>query len=208
MSVVKKIQDKFRHGLFFKWFCDQLVHVGIEIVPYYWVKENFTTSLPEGMKTEDFKQFNFVELGYDDMPLITMNEGDRIVKLDYLQRKISTPGIKCYALKDAQGQIACFSWFNLNECSSNLRRHPLKPNEAYLFDMYTMKNYRGKNLAVYIRLKCMEVLKNFGKDTFLSISEYFNIPSIKFKQKLNAEFLEFNIRVKVFNKHLYHWRLK
>ena len=113
----------------------------------------------------------------------------------------------CYGLKK-NGDIVGFTWFNLKECQSNLHPTAMKENEAYLFDMYIMKPYRGKNVAVYLRYRCMQVLKTLNKDTLYSISEYFNKPAVQFKKKFNAEFLALYLRVKVFNKYNFRWRLK
>jgi hypothetical protein len=42
-------------------------------------------------------------------------------------------------------------WINFNELSYKSTIIHLKSNEAYLWYMYTVKPYRGKNLAPYLR---------------------------------------------------------
>jgi GNAT superfamily N-acetyltransferase len=199
MSWVEKIRRKMRHGLVLQWLNDQLINLGVETTPFYWIREGVTGTLPNAWNAEDFRDFSFVELGPDDMEQIAQTSGDRFVALEELQQNICTPGVKCFALKH-HGEIACFSWFNLNECSSYLRPIPMKENEAYFYDMYTMRAYRGRNLAPYLRLKAIEYLKTLGKDVFYSITVCFNRPSINFKKKLGAEFLELHLRVMFFRR--------
>ena len=62
------------------------------------------------------------------------------------------------------------------------------------------KPYRGKNLAPYLRYKSYEMLKEMGRDKLYSISEYFNSPAVKFKQKLNAKKLKIILFINLFNK--------
>jgi ribosomal protein S18 acetylase RimI-like enzyme len=74
----------------------------------------------------------------------------------------------------------------------------LKNNEAYLWNMYTKESYRGRNLAPYLRYKSYEMLKEMGRDVIYSISDSFNTPAIKFKEKLNAEEVKHILYVKLF----------
>jgi len=198
MSLLRKAQEKWRHGLVLQWLSDQLTNIGMEITPFYWVKEHYCETLPEGLTEEDFKDFSFEELGPDDMPQVAKLSGGWFVA-EEIQSEVVTPDIKCFALKK-DGEIACFTWFNLRQCSSYLRPVELKDDEAYLYAMYTDKPYRGRSLAPYLRLKAMEVLKSRGKNTFYSISVYFNRSSISFKKRLNAEFLELHLRIMLFKR--------
>jgi hypothetical protein len=199
MFFIAKIREKLRHGLVMQWLSDRLIRIGLEITPFYWVRESADGGLPDGLRAEDFREFSFEELGPDDMEPVLAASSDGFLARGEIQRDIGSPGIKCFALKRF-GEIACFTWFNLNECSSYLRPMPLKANEAYLYAMYTMRPYRGRNLAPYLRLKAMKRLNALGKDSFYSISVWFNRPSINFKKKLGATFLELHLRLMFFKK--------
>jgi hypothetical protein len=53
---------------------------------------------------------------------------------------------------------------------------------------YTYEKFRGKNLAPYLRYKCYEELYEKGITKCLSITQYFNKSSLKYKAKLNAKY--------------------
>jgi hypothetical protein len=197
MSTFDKIRIKLRHHTMLLWLTDRLMAMGFTFKLLFWVRESVGPALPFGMKEEDFRNFTLVELGCDDMKRVVQDaEGD--LSLDYLQSTFRLPGAKCYALKQGPN-IACMTWFNFTECDSKLLPRPLKENEVYCFEMFTMKRYRGRNLAPYLRHRAMHAVCALGKDTFYSISDYFNPPSIRFKKKLNAEFLELHLFLALFN---------
>ena len=95
-------------------------------------------------------------------------------------------GEKCIGLKH-KDEIACFMWMNFTEFSYKSTIVHLKSNEAYLWFMYTMESYRGKNLAPYLRYKSYKILEEMGRNRLYSISDYFNSPAVRFKKKLNTE---------------------
>ncbi|MGB5403363.1 MAG: hypothetical protein WBN13_05260, partial [Robiginitalea sp.] len=87
-------------------------------------------------------------------------------------------------------------------------RIALAENEAYLENMYTYEDYRGQSLAPYLRYQGYELLKSDGKTRCLSITQYFNTSSQKFKAKLNAEHSELWLNIGLFNKITWNFRLK
>ena len=93
--------------------------------------------------------------------------------------------------------------FKLNDFGNKGRLFKLKDNEALLVNMYTFQSFRGKNLAPYLRYHSYEFLNKQGRDTFYSISDYFNKSSIKFKEKLKAKPLKLYFHIILFKK--YHW---
>ena len=110
----------------------------------------------------------------------------------------------CYGLK-YKGEIAAFNWANLDECDNRFNPVKMKPNEAYLFDMHTMKPFRGKSLASYLRTRTFRALKEMGKDTFYSTHVSFNRSSIRFKQKINAKVLRSGLYIRLFKK--FRWNV-
>ncbi len=115
-------------------------------------------------------------------------------------------GKKCFGVK-CQGQIAAFNWFYLEEGNCRLRRFRLEDSEVYLFDMYTMKTFRGRGIAPSLRYETYKVLRKMGRSKFYSISDFFNIPSIRFKEKLGSRFLELCLYVRLFGHH-WNWKIK
>lgn len=207
MNPVQKIYSKFRHGLVLKWFHDRLMELGIEITPYYWIKENISENVPAGLKDEDFKEFNLEELTEKDMPAITTTEEDRTITLALLIKKINTPGVVCYALKH-KGQITCFTWYDFKECSDFLRQLPMKANEAYRFDLFTFRPYRGKKLSIYLRHLSGKALRNKGISCVYSFIEALNTPAYKSKLNLDVQVLELHIRFKIFKHFRRVWLIK
>jgi hypothetical protein len=195
ISKLQWLWNKMRYGLFLQVFRNVLSRIGLEIKPYYWVQEGRTKISPPAIKGNE-ADYALEFLGQDDMKTIgTRADG---YNAEVLLQKLKN-GKKCIGLK-FKDEIAAFMWIDFNSC--NFTPHPvsMKENEAYLFSMYTMHEFRGKNLAPYLRYKSYEFLKKHGKDTFYSVSEYLNYSTIKFKKKLNARNLKLILYIELFKK--------
>ena len=68
--------------------------------------------------------------------------------------------------------------------------------------MYTVPAHRGKRLAPYLRYQSYRRLAREGMTRLYSISDAFNTPSIRFKQRLGARFVKLGVSVTLFNR----WR--
>ncbi len=195
ISKLQWLWNKVRYGLVLQVFRNILSRIGMEFRPYYWVQEGLTNNGPpliEGDKADYTLEF----LGRDDMIIIgTRADGYNTgILLENLKE-----GKKCISLK-YKGEIAAFMWIDFDVCNFTPHFIRLKNNEAYLFSMYTMHEFRGKNLAPYLRYKSYECLRKLGKDTFYSVSEYFNYSTLKFKKKLNAKNLKLILYIELFKK--------
>jgi len=195
-SLAEKIAKGRRYGTLFLSLQRRLYHLGINITPYYLVQESLSgIQLPEINDISSIYQIEF--LTPKDMKTIGQSDlirGEEAQFTGWLEK-----GWKCLGVKH-RGKVVAYSWINLEECHFSGHRFTLKENEAYLFNMYTAKSFRGKNLAVYLRYATYQALKKMGRDTYYSISEAFNKPSIRFKQKLNAKFLKKGVYVELFKK--------
>jgi hypothetical protein len=60
--------------------------------------------------------------------------------------------------------------------------------------------YRGRNLAPFLRYAVYEHLNRSGHTKLYSITEYFNTPAVKFKEKLGARQLKLGLCVRFFNR--------
>lgn len=74
--------------------------------------------------------------------------------------------------------------------------------------MYVLKAFRGNNLAPILRYKNYEILKGMGRDTFYSVTEYFNTASLRFKAKLNARVIFLALYVEIFKRYRFRWILR
>ncbi|HKK41052.1 MAG TPA: hypothetical protein VJ963_01495 [Bacteroidales bacterium] len=194
-SLYRKIVNKFKYGLVLESIRHQLARIGIKIVPYYWVREGMNpTSEPEikGITSEYTTAF----IEPDDINAIEEEMGSysREGLLSYFSEDT-----KCLGLK-YKGDLASFMFINLAECEFMSKKMKLASDEAYLTYMYTLKAYRGKNLAPYLRYKSYGILKEMGRDKIYSISSLLNSSAIRYKEKLNAKNLKLVLDIEMFKK--------
>jgi ribosomal protein S18 acetylase RimI-like enzyme len=157
---------------------------GIHFVRFHWVKELLPANLsshlaafPEG--------FEFSVFGADDIAIISTfpEAGAPFTEAGVL--KSLERGHTCLGLK-YNGEIVAFTWYALDATHSTLYPATMKPNEAYLFNMYVKPAVRGQNIASALRYRTYAMLRELGRDTFYSITVTSNKASWRFKEKLNA----------------------
>ena len=204
--AVKMIREKGMILTMLQILRHYLIRVGIQVSPFYYMKEvipseipDLLTALPEG--------FEFSVFGSEEVMGISKHpERKGYANEQYVINNFNK-GDTCLGVK-YKGGIAAFTWFSLEKSKTIYHPVAMKENEAYLFDMYVLNAYRGKNLAPVLRYKNYEILKEMGRDTFYSITEYFNTPSFRFKQKLNAKVVFLGLYVEFFRKYRNRWVLK
>ena len=116
-------------------------------------------------------------------------------------------GHLCLVIKHEE-DIAGYTWVNFEEISEPKCRYVLQSGEAYLYDAFIAPAYRGRNLAPYMRNECYKHLRNTDRYVFYSLSDYFNKPAIRFKQKLNAEIIRLYLHISVGKHEVGHWTLR
>lgn len=195
-SLSEKIARARRHGTILFGAQRRLYRLGINIAPYYLFREQYNEEvLPEFKNQKEEYRFEF--LSHQDMKAIGESDimrGDEQEYTSWLER-----GLKCIGAKH-QGKIVAYGWIDLEECHFPGIRFQLKDNEAYLFNMFTAVPYRGKNIAVNLRHETYKALNELGRNTFYSISEVYNKPALRFKQKLNAKILKKGLFIELFKK--------
>ena len=195
-NYLKHVRSKLHYDPFPQVILDAIAKLGITIQPYYLFKEGlFDNNLPH-LKTA-LTGYNFEFLGPEDMRIISAIPY-RIFTEQQLVARLEE-GKVCFAAK-CDGRIAAFTWCNMHECHFKGHSFPLKEDEAYMFDTFTMPSFRGKGIAPYLRNRHYQELAESGKQTVYSISERFNIASIKFKRKLNAKIVGRGIYVEIFRR--------
>jgi hypothetical protein len=195
-SLAKKISKACRYGTLFFSLQRKLYRMGININPYYLTLERQSdTDIPK--LKDNLEDYTIEFLASEDMNKISQTDfirGEETQFMDWLKK-----GWKCLGIKH-QGKVVAYNWIDLEECHFSGNRFSLKDNEAYLFNMFTANSYRGKNIAAFLRYETYKVLKEMGRDSYYSISELLNKPSIKFKQKLNAKFIKKGLYIVLFKK--------
>lgn len=184
-SITEKLRKNIRYGLVWQSVRFRLLKLGIEFTPYYIFQEG-TGDLELPVIKGNYSDFSFCFLENEDMKLI--GKADSGFPEEKLTELLNS-GEKCIGIK-FKDEIAAFMWINFTGFSYKDTSIRLKENEAYLWFMYTMEHFRGKNLAPYLRFKSYEILREMGRNVMYSISESFNRPAVRFKKKLNARKLK------------------
>jgi hypothetical protein len=110
--------------------------------------EEVFTGYDELNTIPQIKDLEIAVLTRDDMACLG-NYEERSSTTEQYNRMIDK-GCICVAARH-KGEIASYSWADQHNLDYKGKTIILKPNEAYLFDARTYKEYRGKNLAPYVR---------------------------------------------------------
>lgn len=201
MNKIQKLFLKIRYGLVTQEILTKLAERGIKIDPYYL----FVESLRPGLQDLEtgFDGYEAGLLGCEDAKAIA--SGRAVSEQEILRR--FRQGKLCLGTR-YRGELAAYTWCDLEECNFEGHRFPLRENEAYLFDSYTFWPFRGKNLAAYTRYQCYKQLAPMGRSKFYSITEFFNTASKRFKEKLGASPLELCLFLEFFNRWRFHSRIR
>lgn len=201
--TIALIRNRFKNGLVLYSLNNLLTRTGIDINLYYWVREGSVDFDAPKIKDKDTHYtFQFLEL--EDV------EALRSLKMRYNKSELIEGiknGQKCIALKDADN-LAALMFIEYNSFKFKGKDFTLGQEDAYLLNMYTLNEYRGKNLAPYLRYKSYELLKEAGKKNLYSITEYFNYSSRKFKEKLKAQHISLYLNIVLFKKKYWTFKLR
>lgn len=188
----KVISDVIKNGLFLQGVRHAFAKIGIDIMPYYWVEEEVISTESPKLRTDQL--FTFKTLSKDDLGAI-IAETDSITEKKIHQS--FADGQECVGLTH-EGQIAAYMFIELNDFEIKNRKFKLNANEAYLLNMFTLNDFRGKNLAPYLRYACYRHLENRNIASKYSVSNYFNKSAIRFKQKLNSKPKKLYVNIELF----------
>ena len=185
-SFTEKVSKKIRHGTVIQYLLAKLSQLGLSLDPYFLEREFY-------LPVSDLKVNINPKMESLTMSFLEPQEIDSIyehperdaAKENYKIHDRISDSCLCFAVKHGQKVIA-YTWCDLKRCNHNPLRFKLKKTEAYLFDMYTFKAYRGKNIAPYMRHQLYSHLNKMGRTDFFSVTSAFNNPSIRFKRKLGA----------------------
>ena len=200
---VKWFWNIVKNGLFLLGVRNRLARIGIDIMPYYWVKEGAVMQNPPEIRGDN-TGFSLVQLNEKDL----IGIHDNITGLEH-KKPIENlkKGDLCYGIKK-DGSIAAYMFTQFGELHFRGATFVLAEDEAYLKDMYTFEASRGKNMAPYLRYQVYLLLREKGYKNFYSISEYFNKSTLKFKAKLNAVNEKLMLSIKIGAKKPMNWTLR
>jgi hypothetical protein len=205
MRPKEKILEKLRYSTFLRIIFDVVAKFGIRISPFFVVQEGLWGNNERSDLEKGFEGYELRLLNEEDMESLSRIPGRSFSRHQLTQRL--KDGHFCLGLIKA-GEVVTFNWANPHESSGDLCRFLLKKDEAYLYDAYTLRTYRGKRLAPYLRYQSYRYLSKRGMTRLYSISDAFNTPSIKFKKKLNAQFVKLGILIRLFNQREYNFTIR
>lgn len=200
---IKWISNIIKHGLFWHGVRNNLAKIGIDFMPYYWVKEATSSVTPPKIRGEDIDFeitiFGENEISYIKNTIIGVEQKDLLADLK--------DDDICIGLKN-KDKIAAYMFIKCKPFTFRKRFFDLKPTDSYLHSMYTFEAYRGKNLAPYLRYQSYKYLEDKGLYNFYSVSEYFNKSTIRFKKKLNSRPIQLYLSIILFKKWILNFTLK
>lgn len=203
IPATKRFWNIINNGLLLYGLRNRLARIGIDIIPYYWVQEEFEPC-DEPLIKGNIRDYKVRYLTKEEVTSVAKRV-PKILGNDLI--KGFNSGQLCVGLEH-KNSVAAFNFIELNTFNFHKRRFQLIQNEAYLLNMWTFHEYRGRNLAPYLRFKSYELLKEHGIDVKYSISNYFNKSTIKFKNKLNAKHLKLYLSITLFKRMYWNFKLK
>ena len=201
-TVIGSIKEAMRHGLVIQRIIGRLQRFGLNLNPYYLFREGDGVEQMRWPALAD----EFPSSVLDPEYLPALADCTEWATVGRLQDRLDK-GHLCIVILH-QGQIAGYTWADFDEVNDAACDFSLGPGEAYLYDAFVAPAHRGLGLAPYLRCESYKHLRRAGRTTFYSISDYFNSPAIRFKQKLNAEVVRLYLQIKLGDKQVGQWVLK
>lgn len=204
MIDFKNICFKLRYSHFLRPLFYIIARLGIRITPYCLFMEILSPENPP-RRPAGFESYEVSFLGMEEMQVMAQLT-DRIFSEEFLVQRLKD-GHKCLGLKK-DNKLLAFTWCNLKEATLQYNQFSLKKDEAYLFDGYTRRDYRGKGLAPFLRYHLYKKLGKIDRTTFYSYSKCFDLSAVRFKQKLRAKKKKLIVIVELFGKWNFSFLLK
>ena len=181
-NFIKFLISKAKYDSFPMFVLDVLKLIGIRIHPIYIYQEGLDLA-PDSIVPKRPDGYRIAYARNEDMPQLIAFP-DKRDSLETLNRRLDR-GDLCIAAW-SNGAIASFCWVSVTDFSSETFSLHLGKQEAYLLDTYTAKEHRRRGLSLFLRYRLYEKLSEQGRHTLFSVANRFNLPSIRFKNKIGA----------------------
>jgi hypothetical protein len=165
---------------------------GIIAYPYYVVSEGLHRNVDDTGESDASRDVRF--LGESDLEQLAKIR-TRPISEAKLRGLLSH--CKCLGIF-VDGRLAGCTWSRDDMIPTPIFLQPLKPlenDEAYLFDAFVARDFRGHRLMHFLRNRLYQELVKTGKTRFYSVTLAFNRSSRRFKQKLGAREIDLRIVV-------------
>jgi len=152
-------------------------------------------------KPEQMQGVSFSIAGEEEFEAMIQHP-EALSKSLYL-RRISNGDI-CYCLKQ-NDELVSYNWIRFTSCCAHCGRRvgfefiPLEKNQAFTYDFYTYKKYRGTGLGGYLKSHLLYDLYSRGITEVLSIVKPSNDISLKIHVRLDYELVTVVFGYCVFN---------
>lgn len=197
------IRYRIKHGLVLHSLLNLLLRFGISINPYWIDEEGLHLCKEPKIRNDDQGLYRTGPVEKNTILELYQNIGWNTAELQYrLEHDYHAVGLY---RKDA---MTAFMMMRYQGFAFRGNHIELTQQEAYLDNMYTYEDYRGRNLAPYLRYQGYEKLAEKGKTRCYSITQYFNTSSQKFKAKLGAKHAELWLHIGLFGKFKRNFLLK
>ncbi|MEM9622405.1 MAG: GNAT family N-acetyltransferase [Pseudomonadota bacterium] len=195
------LTNSSQYGLFTQRLLQRLnKHLAITYQPYFVFREGHTPLDPAWQKLPD--DFHVEQL--------TLQDYTQVVGLsswataEEILRRLEA-GHLCTLV--CQGEtVAGYTWADLQEINDAHCDYPLPAGHAYLYDAFVANDFRGSGLASGMRAACYAQLREQGVTGFVSISDQFNTPALKFKQRLGGEPIALYRLLQIGRWRVFHYR--
>ena len=182
-----RLGDRIAEGILWR-----LERIGIRVKPFVTILEG---SAPAGLAPLA-GDFAFSELTAANVEeLVALEPGTTAER--HLER--FRQGKLCFGLWHGPRLVAK-NWCDVDEINHPWGPSKLAAGEVYFFWAYSDPTYRGRNLAPALRIACYAEMRKRGYRRFHSISEFFNRPARRFKQKLGAVEQDARLYVSLFGR--------
>ena len=179
---------------------------GIRWELYYRVRELMPREIPEKLRVLP-EGYSFGSLGDADFEKVGLLQDNGENASVEMMRDRARQGHTCLGIRKGS-EVVAFTWFALDRTQTVVYRKEMLPNEAYLFNAYVVPEERGRNLAVIMRYRSYEILREKGRDTLYSVTLRENKASWRFKEKLGAEKVFLALYGSLFHKLEFRWILR
>ncbi len=199
-------RNALKHGLVTQRILDQVRRrVGIGLLPYFLFREGVRPCQSDWLDLAREFPSSVLEAG-NSIDIAAIAGFDSWRTVERVRARLEK-GDLCIMLKN-QGRIAGFTWADFDEINDSACDYKFGRGEAYLYDAFIAPECRGRSLAAYLRVESYKHLRCAGRHTFYSLSDCFNTPAIKFKQKLNAEIIGLYLQIRLGRRVLGQWQLR
>jgi GNAT superfamily N-acetyltransferase len=106
------------------------------------------------------------------------------------------------------GLMVGYIWANLRFCVFRKPLFQLNADQAYIYNTFVIKSYRGKGLAPLMLSALVKELHELGRTDIYSIVEAFNKPAKRYHEHVGARRLELRLLIVLFKRWMFDLRLR